>query len=91
MFQQVKVYLVYVWLKNSFQQKAVLFLGCGYNDRGFTLCYCVVFFKINFLKYSFRNTIRVSNSFDPDQAQHFVWPDLGTNCFQMLLADDNSR
>ena len=30
-----------------------------------------------FLKSSFRNTIRVSNSFDPDGARHFVGPDLG--------------
>ena len=26
-----------------------------------------------------RNTHRVSNSLDPDQAQHFVGPDLGSN------------
>ena len=26
----------------------------------------------------------MSNSFDPDQAQHFVRPDLGTNCLQRL-------
>ena len=36
----------------------------------------------------FRNTIRVSNSLDPDQAQHFVGPDLGPNCLQRLSADD---
>ena len=28
----------------------------------------------------FFNTIRVSNSLDPDQARHFVGPDLGPNC-----------
>ena len=33
-----------------------------------------------FFKNSFRNTIRVSNSLDPDQARHFVGPDLGPNC-----------
>ena len=32
----------------------------------------------------FFNTIRVSNSLDPDQAQHFVAPDLGKNCLQRL-------
>ena len=32
--------------------------------------------------------IRVSNSLDPDQATHFVRPDLGLNCFQSLSADD---
>ena len=31
------------------------------------------------------------NSLDPDQAQHFVVPDLGPNCLQRLSADDKSR
>ena len=34
-------------------------------------------------KYNFR----VSNSLDPDQAPHFVGPDLGPNCLQGLSAD----
>ena len=29
-----------------------------------------------------KNTIRVSNSLDPDQARHFVGSDLGLNCLQ---------
>ena len=36
------------------------------------------------------NTIRVSNSLDPDQTR-FVWPDLGPNCLQRLSADNTSR
>ena len=45
-----------------------------------------------FWKNSFRNKIKVSNtvSLDPDQARHFVGPDLGPNCFQRLSADDTS-
>ena len=39
------------------------------------------------MKNSFRNTIGVSNSLDPDQARHFVEPDLGPNCLQKLSAD----
>ena len=35
-------------------------------------------------------TIGVSNSLDPDQARHFVGPDLGANCFQRLSDDDNT-
>ena len=36
----------------------------------------------------FFNTIRVSNSkIDPNQARHFVGPDLGPNCLQRLSAD----
>ena len=34
------------------------------------------FSQSTFPKNSFRNTIGVSNSLDPDQAQHFVVPDL---------------
>ena len=30
------------------------------------------------------------NSLDPDQARHFVGPDLGPNCLQKLSADDKS-
>ena len=37
------------------------------------------------------STIRVANSLDPDQARHFVRPDLGPNCLQRLSADNKSR
>ena len=56
------------------------------------LCRLLIFFKIKFFKIkSLRNTIRVSNSLDPDQARHSVGPDLGPNCLQRLSADDNSK
>ena len=38
------------------------------------------FQKLLFLKTSFRNTIRASNSLDPDQAQQFSRSDLGPIC-----------
>ena len=41
---------------------------------------------LTFSKKIFRNTIRVSNSLDPDQALRFVGPDLGPNCLQRLSA-----
>ena len=41
-----------------------------------------------FSKNYFRNVIRVSNSLDPDQAQHFVGFDLDPNCLQSLSADN---
>ena len=44
--------------------------------------------KLTFSKKSFRNSIRVSNSLDPDQARPNVGPDLGTNCMKSLSADD---
>ena len=37
------------------------------------------------------NSIRASNRLDPDQARHFVGPDLGPICLQRLSADDTSR
>ena len=40
---------------------------------------------------SFMNTIRVSNSLVPDQAQLNVGPDLGPNSLQRLSADDTCR
>ena len=53
---------------------------------------CCYFFQIHlFPRNYFRNTIRVSNSFDQDQAQHSVGPDLGPNCLQRLLSDDPTK
>ena len=50
----------------------------------------LIFFQNQlFRKKSLTNTIRVLNSLDPDQARHFVGPDLGPNCLQKLSADDN--
>ena len=56
-------------------------------------CFFVVcdFFKIKFFDFFFRNTIKMSDSLDPDQARHFVGLDLGQNCLQRLSADDTSR
>ena len=48
------------------------------------------FFKSDFSKNSFRNTIKVSNSLEIDQARHFVRPDLGPNCFQRLSEELSS-
>ena len=53
-------------------------------------CFCRLL--IFFSKSTFpKNSFRVSNSLDPDQAEHFVGPDLGPNSLQRLLADDTSR
>ena len=46
------------------------------------------FFKTNFKKNCFRNTIRVSNVLDPDHDRHSVSPDLLANCLQTLSAED---
>ena len=43
------------------------------------------YFTLRMLDFFY--TIRVSNSLDPDQARHFVGPDLGPNCLQRLSAE----
>ena len=52
-----------------------------------TLCmlfWCLlIFFNITFFKILFQE-----NSLDPDQARHFVGPDLDPNCLQSLSAVD---
>ena len=50
---------------------------------------CLIF-HIFFSKNSFHNTIRVSNTFDPDQVRHFVESDLDPNCSLTLSADGTS-
>ena len=62
-----------------------------YNLPCFYVACSCIFFKINFSKKSFRNTFRVSNSLEPDQAGHSVGPDLVPNCLQRLSADDKSK
>ena len=47
--------------------------------------------KSTFSKIYFRNTIRVPNSLDPDQARRFVGPDLGPNCLQRQSTVGTSR
>ena len=58
------------------------------NSILLAFCHLLIFLKKSiFLKMLLRNTIRVSNSLDPDQARRFVEPDLGLN----LSADDTRR
>ena len=53
------------------------------------------FFKINFFKKFLQDLVLfiiwVSNMLDPDQARHYVGPDLGPICLQRLWADDIRR
>ena len=49
-------------------------------------CCLLTFFEINIFEKKFQEY-----SLDPDQAGHFVRPDLGPNCLQRLSADDTSR
>ena len=47
------------------------------------LYYCAIFNSLD-------TTIKVSNSLDPDQARHFVRPDLGPKSLQRLSVDGKS-
>ena len=54
----------------------------------FFCCLWIFFSKSAISKQKkIRKNIRVLNSLDPAQAQHFVMPDLGPNCLQRLSAD----
>ena len=46
--------------------------------------------KINVFEKIISAIPSVSNSLDPEQAQHFVGPDLGSNRLQRSSADDSS-
>ena len=51
-------------------------------------CFCcrlLTFSKLIFPKYTFSNTIRVSNSLDPDQDWHSLGPDMGPNSLQFFF------
>ena len=57
------------------------------NFNDFFCGLLLLFFSIStFMKKSFLNTIRVLHSLDPDQVPHFVGPDLGSNCLQIISA-----
>ena len=60
------------------------------GEFGTLFCRLLIFSKVTFSKNSFRNTSRVSNSLNPDQARLNVRPDLGPNFLQGFLADDKS-
>ena len=72
-------------------RKHTLLTVCLLDNFAFFCRLLIFFFKIIFFEKYFRNTIRVSNSLDPDQARRSVGPDLGPNCLKRLSADDTRR
>ena len=56
-------------------------------------CRLLIFSNSTFSKNTFRNTIRVINSLNPDddRSRCFVEPDLGPNCLQRFSADVTCR
>ena len=51
------------------------------NFAFFVVCFSFLA-KSTYLKNYFQIIIRVSNRLDPDEAGHFVWPDLGPKYLQ---------
>ena len=80
MFRNKSTTLSEKWMITSTNSKCLL--------ANFACYFVVCWFFQNQL---FKNTIRVSNSLDPDLARLLIWPDLGPDCLQNLSADDNSR
>ena len=73
------------WFKNYIFAKKCSLISNNCFYYSFTHYYCAIFHSLD---AGFFNTIRLSNSLDPDQARHFVGPDLGPNCLQWLSADN---
>ena len=69
--------------------------NCFFDDFNcvFTQIRCLsrLLSSFTFSKTSFRNTIRVSNGFDPDQDRCYVSANLGLNCLQRLSEDDKKQ
>ena len=79
-------------LKNTYLQKIQFWSAFGFSNIAFIYFHTfiiVAYFTLWML--DFFNTIQVSNSLDPDQAWHFVGPDLGPNWLQRSSADNKSR
>ena len=51
---------------------------------------CDFFFNLIFSQKNLSGISSMSNSLDPDQARHFVGPELGPNCLERLSSDDEN-
>ena len=67
------------WYLSYMQNSSLCMLG---NFACFLSSADIFFQNQLFLKNSFHNTIKVSNSLDPNQSRDYVGPDLGPNCLQ---------
>ena len=71
------------------RKKLIKKIGVIFHD--FFLSSADFYQNLLFQRNSFRNTIRMANSLDPDQAQDSVGPDLGPYCLQRSAADSKIR
>ena len=73
-------------------EKVYFHLAFGFSNIAFIiLSHFIIVPYFTLWMLDFFNTIQVSNSLDPDQAQQFDRPDLGPSCLQRLSADNKSR
>ena len=71
-----------MWFKNYISAKKRFLISFEFSN-------IVINFPSHFIIVPYLDAgFWVSNSLDPDQARHFVRPDLSLNCLQMLSADD---
>ena len=84
-FQKILSGIPSEWQTVSIQIRPDKTYKVEYEQQNCVLVFYRLLFlsKSTFPKNSFRNTIRVSNWLDPDQARHFVGNDFGPNCLQI--------
>ena len=76
----------------TYLQKRVFSLAFEFSNIAFIIpSHFIIVPYFTLWMLDFFNTIQLSNSLDPDQAQHFDWPDLGPNCLRRLSTDNKSR
>ena len=74
------------------QKQSIFWSAFGFSNIAFIIpSHFIIVPYFTLLIVDFINTIRVSNNLDPDQALHFVGPDLGPNYMQRLSADNKSK
>ena len=80
-------YLSYRYLHNYTIADLMPWINLNIMHTGifFPFFAAIVFSNLAFSKYSFMNTIRMTNRIDSDQAWHLVGPDLSSNWLKRLL------
>ena len=69
-------------------QSGIVLTPCMLGYFFIIICCLLIYLKLHFSKSFFKNSHRVSNSLDQDQAQPYVGPDLGPDCLQRSSAND---
>ena len=78
------------WFKNYISAKKYILISFRFlSNIAFIIpSHIIIVLYFTLWMLDFFNTIRLSNSLDPDQARQNVGPDLGPNCLQGLSADN---